>query len=181
MSRVSRANSVDLRRLTCAAPRGGSSARCAPLLFLGLSPLLLTFCASTQPVDHRDRFPLDPRESLAGPFPEGVSRGWSRMLAGGATAAEAAFRPAPSPTPPPPPPIPPAQPPRRGRPGPVSRPAGASTGGLGPLPASAPRGRAAGVSHGGVRRGACSGRRCSERLRALSTCARAHWRPSRSL
>src|SRR5262249_30673005 len=162
-----RANSVDLRRLTCAAPRGGSSARCAPLLFLGLSPLLLTFCASTQPVDHRDRFPLDPREGLAGPFPEGVSRGWSRVVAGGGAGAGGGFWRGGFREP---------QPFRRDRPGRVSRPAGASTGGLGPLPASAPRGRAAGVSHGGVRRGACSGRRCSERLRALSTCACAHWR-----
>src|SRR5215472_2127149 len=94
MSWVSRANFVDLRRLTfAAASRGRSSAsvRCA-LLLATLSPLLVTFCASTRPVDRRDRFPLDPREDLAGPFPEGVSRGWSGLLAGDAAAAEAAFR-----------------------------------------------------------------------------------------
>jgi tetratricopeptide (TPR) repeat protein len=54
--------------------------------------MLFTFCASTPPVVEQDRFPLDPREDLAGPFPEGVSRGWSRLLAGDASGAEAAFR-----------------------------------------------------------------------------------------
>jgi tetratricopeptide (TPR) repeat protein len=90
----SAAKSVELRRLSLGALRGGTSglARCLQLLLTAVSPMLLSFCASTPPVVERDRFPLDPREDLGGPFPEGVSRGWSRLLAGDASGADAAFR-----------------------------------------------------------------------------------------
>ncbi|HSE63974.1 MAG TPA: hypothetical protein VLG15_10250, partial [Thermoanaerobaculia bacterium] len=38
-----------------------------------------------------DQFPLDPREELTGPFPEGVASGWEALVAGDPAAAEAEF------------------------------------------------------------------------------------------
>jgi tetratricopeptide (TPR) repeat protein len=94
MPRVSAAKSVELCRLSFGALRGGTAAlaRSLPVLLTVVSSMLFTSCASNPPVGERDRFPLDPREDLAGPFPDGVSRGWSRLLAGDAGGAEAAFR-----------------------------------------------------------------------------------------
>jgi tetratricopeptide (TPR) repeat protein len=50
-------------------------------------------CATTSrpPVPHRDRFPLDPREELAGPFPEEVLKGCAALAEGDARSAESAF------------------------------------------------------------------------------------------
>jgi tetratricopeptide (TPR) repeat protein len=61
---------------------------------LGVLAALLSLgsCASDELVIRRDRFPLDPREELAGPFPDGVTKAWARLLAGDAAGAEAAFR-----------------------------------------------------------------------------------------
>ena len=42
-------------------------------------------------MSRRDRFPLDPREELAGPFSDGVVEGWRLLLAGDARRAESAF------------------------------------------------------------------------------------------
>jgi tetratricopeptide (TPR) repeat protein len=47
-------------------------------------------CA-TAPVSPRDSFPLDPREQLPGPFPAGVERGFSYLVAGDASRAAAEF------------------------------------------------------------------------------------------
>jgi tetratricopeptide (TPR) repeat protein len=53
---------------------------------------LLTSCATVprQPPP-RDRFPLDPREGLTGPFPSEVETGWQALLAGDAGKAREAF------------------------------------------------------------------------------------------
>jgi tetratricopeptide (TPR) repeat protein len=50
-------------------------------------------CASSSraPVPHRDRFPLDPREELAGPFPEEVLKGCAALAEGNARSAETFF------------------------------------------------------------------------------------------
>jgi tetratricopeptide (TPR) repeat protein len=58
----------------------------------GLATLLaLVSCATAPRVTGRDRFPLDPREDLAGPFPSGVEKGWKALLEGDAVRAETAF------------------------------------------------------------------------------------------
>ena len=63
--------------------------------FLLLFALVLASleCASSGPraVVLRDRFPLDPREELAGPFPEGVEKGWGAILRGDYALAEREF------------------------------------------------------------------------------------------
>ncbi len=50
-------------------------------------------CASSTGGARRgsDRFPLDPREELAGPFADGVDAGWKALVAGDAAAAEKEF------------------------------------------------------------------------------------------
>jgi tetratricopeptide (TPR) repeat protein len=48
-------------------------------------------CASAPPPVGSDRFPLDPREGLPGPFDEAIGRGWQALLAGDTSAAENAF------------------------------------------------------------------------------------------
>lgn len=54
--------------------------------------LLSAACASSPAsVRGRDRFPLDPREGLAGPFPEGVEAGWRALASGDAHLAEQEF------------------------------------------------------------------------------------------
>jgi tetratricopeptide (TPR) repeat protein len=55
--------------------------------------LLLSFgCASTAPSARRsEKFPLDPREELALPFPDGVDSGWQALAAGDAEVAEKEF------------------------------------------------------------------------------------------
>lgn len=54
--------------------------------------LVLASCASTgRRVAQRDRFPLDPREGLTGPFSQGIEKGWEALLAGDAERAAAAF------------------------------------------------------------------------------------------
>ncbi|MFN2386551.1 MAG: tetratricopeptide repeat protein [Thermoanaerobaculia bacterium] len=59
---------------------------------LFLFALLAAGCASApRSVSERDRFPLDPREQLAGPFEEGVARGWDALLAGDLSGAEEEF------------------------------------------------------------------------------------------
>ncbi|MDQ5873289.1 MAG: hypothetical protein M3547_13900 [Acidobacteriota bacterium] len=68
-------------------------ARPAALLFIAGALLLSSGCASsTSPsVRESERFPLDPREELAGPFPEGVEAGWQALAAGDAETAEREF------------------------------------------------------------------------------------------
>ncbi|HEV8610847.1 MAG TPA: hypothetical protein VGS98_12380 [Thermoanaerobaculia bacterium] len=63
------------------------------------SVLLPVGCASSggggagsgAPVRRSERFPLDPREELAGPFAEGVETGWQALAAGDAATAEREF------------------------------------------------------------------------------------------
>ncbi len=61
------------------------------LLFLLLAWLVTVSCASASSVLRRDRFPLDPREELTGPFPEGVERGWAALRKGDVRRAAEAF------------------------------------------------------------------------------------------
>ncbi len=74
-----------------AAPAGG-------IAFLWLLVLLSAACASSRGgntpahrVGRSEEFPLDPREEIAGPFPEGVESGWAALVAGDAVAAEKEF------------------------------------------------------------------------------------------
>lgn len=74
-----------------AAPAGG-------IAFLLLLVLLSTACASSRGgsapahrVGRSEKFPLDPREEIAGPFPEGVESGWAALVAGDAVTAEKEF------------------------------------------------------------------------------------------
>lgn len=55
--------------------------------------LLLSASCATAPraAALRDRFPLDPREGLAGPFPADVEAGWQALLSGDAHRARAQF------------------------------------------------------------------------------------------
>ncbi len=52
---------------------------------------VLSRCASAPSVAPRDRFPLDPREGLKGPFDAAVSRGWQALLAGDPRQAQREF------------------------------------------------------------------------------------------
>jgi len=61
-----------------------------------LAAILLLFaaaaCRTTSPAARsRDRFPLDPREGLTGPFPSDVNRGWEELVAGDAARSRALF------------------------------------------------------------------------------------------
>jgi len=64
-----------------------------PTLALLLAGLFFSAaCASSRAAARRrDRFPLDPREGLAGPFPDGVEAGWRALAAGDARLAEGEF------------------------------------------------------------------------------------------
>jgi tetratricopeptide (TPR) repeat protein len=89
---VSGRNAAGSGSLSLAARAGGrSSARRWLDGLAGFLSLSLSFCASSSPVARRDSFPLDPREDWTGPVPEGVIRGWSRLIAGDAAGAESAF------------------------------------------------------------------------------------------
>src|SRR5262249_5467861 len=49
-------------------------------------------CASRPPASvPRDRFPLDPREGLAGPFDPAIAKGWDALLARDSVRAEKEF------------------------------------------------------------------------------------------
>lgn len=61
-------------------------------LLLAVTSLLGACASAPAPSGRRDRFPLDPREELAGPFSEGVERGWRALLAEDWKRAERAFR-----------------------------------------------------------------------------------------
>lgn len=101
-----------VRRL--AAPAGGIVLRPLPLrlssrtaaflrrrigvTIFGVCVLLSAACASSRPggapagrIGRSEKFPLDPREELAGPFPDGVETGWAALLAGDAATAEKEF------------------------------------------------------------------------------------------
>ncbi len=74
--------------------------RCAAFALASLAIVLgSSRCASSGaaaggapgPAAKADRFPLDPREELAGPFPDGVESGWRALAAGDAAAAEKEF------------------------------------------------------------------------------------------
>jgi len=72
--------------------RRAAPARSTVLLFAAAALLLSVGCASTAPSARRsERFPLDPREELPGPFPDGVDSGWQALAAGDAQTAEAEF------------------------------------------------------------------------------------------
>lgn len=89
-----------------AAPAGGIVFRpfllrfssCGAIALLGISVLLCAACASSRgggaPAGRSarsEKFPLDPREELAGPFPEGVETGWAALVSGDAARAEEEF------------------------------------------------------------------------------------------
>jgi tetratricopeptide (TPR) repeat protein len=85
-----------LRRPTATA--SGSLLHRAPrhraaLLLVAVALLLSVGCASggTPSARRSEEFPLDPREELPGPFPEGVETGWRALVAGDAEAAEREF------------------------------------------------------------------------------------------
>jgi len=68
--------------------------RLPALFFSVLWVLLLLFgCATSRaPIRQRDRFPLDPREELSGPFSAAIESGWEALLSGDAAGAEEEFR-----------------------------------------------------------------------------------------
>jgi tetratricopeptide (TPR) repeat protein len=97
-----------------AAPAGGIVVRPLPLrlssraaaflgrrigvTLFGVCVLLCAACASSRGggapagrIGRSENFPLDPREELAGPFPDGVDSGWAALVAGDAAAAEKEF------------------------------------------------------------------------------------------
>ena len=59
-----------------------------------LTLLLLAASCATAPrvAASRDRFPLDPREGLTGPFPNSIESGWAALLAGHPARAREEFR-----------------------------------------------------------------------------------------
>jgi tetratricopeptide (TPR) repeat protein len=65
--------------------------------WLAFAGVLLAFsslggCASAPPAPAaRDRFPLDPREGLAGPFEDAIERGWQALSSGDAKRARREF------------------------------------------------------------------------------------------
>lgn len=79
--------------------RCGPLRQWAPLLLLCTCILLPIGCASSASagggsgaaVRRSERFPVDPRDELPGPFPEGVESGWQALAAGDAAAAEKEF------------------------------------------------------------------------------------------
>jgi tetratricopeptide (TPR) repeat protein len=73
---------------------GSVQRQIAAAVLLGIFLLLSAACASSPGVTKRSRsekFPLDPREELAGPFPEGVDTGWAALVSGDARTAEKEF------------------------------------------------------------------------------------------
>jgi tetratricopeptide (TPR) repeat protein len=62
-----------------------------PLAAAALVAAAASRCASSPPAGPRDRFPLDPREGLTGPFDEAVDRGWHALLAGDPALARKEF------------------------------------------------------------------------------------------
>ena len=82
-----------LRRPTAAASGPVLRLASAALLLLAGVLLLSPGCASgPSPSSRRsERFPLDPREELPGPFPEGVEEGWRALAAGDVETAEKEF------------------------------------------------------------------------------------------
>ncbi len=63
------------------------------LLFAAVCLFSAAGCASApQPLTRRDRFPLDPREELSGPFPDGLGRGWAALLEGDPKTAAREFQ-----------------------------------------------------------------------------------------
>src|SRR5262245_31278087 len=64
-----------------------------PRLLLSLAVVATAAaCASRPPASvPRDRFPLDPREGLAGPFDPAVAKGWDALLARDSVRAEKEF------------------------------------------------------------------------------------------
>ena len=67
--------------------------------FIGVSLLLFSAACTTSRgggapgarVGRSEKFPLDPREELPGPFPDGVESGWAALVAGDAVTAEREF------------------------------------------------------------------------------------------
>jgi tetratricopeptide (TPR) repeat protein len=65
----------------------------SPVVLFAVVALAAAGCASAPPsVPRRDRFPLDPREELTGPFSQETIRGCAALAEGEAAEAEAAFR-----------------------------------------------------------------------------------------
>lgn len=79
--------------------RRGSPRQWAALLLLCACILLPIGCTSSRSAtggagaaaSRSERFPVDPRDELVGPFPEGVDSGWKALAAGDAEAAEKEF------------------------------------------------------------------------------------------
>ena len=61
------------------------------LALLGILGAAVERCASAPPPTARDRFPLDPREGLSGPFDPTVEEAWISLLSGHPGRAEAQF------------------------------------------------------------------------------------------
>lgn len=82
-------------------PASGRKFRRAVALVLACAAIVFgsSYCASSgagggeapAPAGKADVFPLDPREELAGPFSDGVERGWRALAAGDAAEAEREF------------------------------------------------------------------------------------------
>ena len=72
-------------------PRAARRDPLTGLLVLGLLVALACSSVPPRPFGRSDQFPLDPREELAGPFPEETLRGCTALSEGNAPAAEAAF------------------------------------------------------------------------------------------
>ncbi len=66
--------------------------RLPDVVVAALCAAVLARCASAPPAVPRDRFPLDPREGLSGPFDSAVADGWEALLRGDAARAERDFR-----------------------------------------------------------------------------------------
>ncbi len=64
-------------------------------LLLSAVPLLLADACASSPASHAagrsEKFPLDPREELAEPFPEGIEAGWTDLVHGDPASAEREF------------------------------------------------------------------------------------------
>ena len=83
-------------RSECLRPKVRRCLDLSPVILLAvvnLVELVAAGCATAPPpVPRRDRFPLDPREELTGPFSQETVRGCAALAEGDASEADAAFR-----------------------------------------------------------------------------------------
>lgn len=76
------------RRSTGDSRQAGSA---LPYIILFAAIVSLRCATSPRPIARADRFPLDPREELSGPFPDSVEKGWLALSSGDAPRAAAEF------------------------------------------------------------------------------------------